>query len=138
MRDLRCGARAAPTAGRCTNSNTNCVRTADVIDPLPGPGADAGFQPADSAAADWNGVVVGRSQFHQLTVALPAMSDDSIDVDDVTAVDANEPALVEPRLHFANRERTKDLQVAVEDIRVMSVGMYSDDIFDGDELRRAV
>src|SRR5215470_8907976 len=138
MRDLRCGSRAAPTAGRCTNSNTNCVRTADVIDPLPGPGADAGFQPADAAAADWNGVVVSRGQFHQLTVAVPAMSDDPIDVDDVTAVDANEPVLIEPRLHFADRQRTEELQGAVEDICVMSVGVNSDDIFDGDELRRSI
>jgi hypothetical protein len=105
---------------------------------LAGPSVDPGFQPAYSAAADWNGVVVGRCQLHQLAVAVPAMSDDPINVDDVTAVDANEPVLVEPRFHFADRQRTEQLQGAVEDVCVMSVGVNSDNIFNGDELRRAI
>src|SRR5262249_13148251 len=66
------------------------------------------------------------------------MSDDPINVDDVTAVDANEPLLVESRFHFADRQRTEQLQGAVEDVCVMSVGMNSDNIFDGDELRRSI
>ena len=66
------------------------------------------------------------------------MSNDPVDVDDVTAVDANEPVLVEPRFHFPDRQRTKQLEGAVEDICVVSVGVNGDNVFNSDELRRAV
>jgi len=66
------------------------------------------------------------------------MPNDPIDIDDVAAVNANEPVLVEARFHFADRQWTKQLEGAVEDICVVSIGVNGDNVFDGNELRRTI
>ena len=66
------------------------------------------------------------------------MSNDPVDIDDVAAVNANKPVLVEPRFHFADRQWTKQLEGTVEDIGVVSVGVNGDNVFDRNELRRAI
>ena len=102
------------------------------------PRVDPGLQPADAAAADGNGVVVAGRKLDHLTVAVSSMSNDPVDIDDVAAVNANKPVLVEPRFHFADRQWTKELEGAVEDIGVVSVGVNGDNVFDRNELRRAI
>ena len=99
---------------------------------------DPRLQPADAAAADRNGVVVAPGKLHQLAIAVSPMADHPVDVDDVAAVDANEPILVEARFHFADGQRTEQLARAVEHVCVMGVGMDRNDVFDGYELCRAV
>ena len=103
-----------------------------------GPRVDPGLQPADAAAADGNGVVVAGSKLDHLAVAVSSMSNDPVDIDDVAAVNTNKPVLVEPRFHFADRQWTKQLEGAVEDICVVSVGVNGDNVFDRNELRRAI
>jgi len=82
--------------------------------------------------------VVAGSKLDHLAVAVSSMSNDPVDIDDVAAVNANKPVLVEPRFHFADRQWTKELEGAVEDIGVVSIGVNSDNVFDGNELRRTV
>ena len=102
------------------------------------PRVDPGLQPADAAAADGNGVVVAGRKLDYLAVAVSSMSNDPVDIDDVAAVNTNKPVLVEPRFHFADRQWTKQLEGAVEDIGVVSVGVNGDNVFDRNELRRAI
>ena len=53
-------------------------------------------------------------------------------------MNAQEAAAVEPRFDVADRERTEQLVVAIEDRGVMGVGMDRDDVVDGQELGAAV
>ncbi len=53
-------------------------------------------------------------------------------------MNAHEAAFVEPRLDVANGQRTKQLVIAVENIRVVRVGMDGDDVIHGEKMRAAV
>src|SRR5579863_1321696 len=95
------------------------------------------FQHADAAAADRNHVMLRAGHLHQVVVAGTLVTDDAVEIDDVTAMDADEPRLVEARLDVADGERTKQLVVAVEDVAVMRVGVNRYDVLNRDELRAA-
>ena len=82
--------------------------------------------------------MIAGGHLHQFAIAVSPMADHSVDVDNVAAVDANEPILVEARFHFADGQRTEQLTRAVEHVCVMGVGMDRDDVLDGYELCRAV
>src|SRR5262249_15634516 len=66
------------------------------------------------------------------------ISDNPLDIDDVAAMDPHEAALVESRLHVADRQRTKQLVVAVEDVRVVRVGVDRDHLIDRDKMGTTV
>ena len=66
------------------------------------------------------------------------MSNHSVDVDNVAAVDANKSAFVEPRFDFADSQGAKQFEGAIEDIRVVGIGVYCDHVFNGYEMCRAV
>ena len=74
-------------------------------------GADPRFQPADAAAADRNGVVIAGGHLHQFAVAVSPMSDHSVDVDDVAAMDAN-------KLAFVERDSTSPIANGQNNLRV--------------------
>ena len=101
-------------------------------------GADPRFQPANAAAADRNGVVIAGGHLHQFAIAVSPMSDHSVDVDNVAAVDANKPAFVEPRFDFADSQGAKQFEGAVEYISVVGIGVDGDHVFNGYEMCRAV
>src|ERR1700728_2431594 len=74
---------------------------------------------------------------HQYVVAGSLVTDDAVEIDDVTTVNADETRLVEPRFDIADGQRTKELAVAVEDVGVMGVGVDRDDVLNRHELRAA-
>ena len=82
--------------------------------------------------------MIARGHLHQFAIAVSPMSDHSVDVDDVAAVDANKPDFVEPRFDFADSQRAKQFEGAVEYISVMGIGVDGDHVFNGYEMCRAV
>src|SRR5262249_42405746 len=73
------------------------------------PSRDRGQKRADTAAADRHGVALRCIKLDHLAVARALVTDDTRDIDDVAAVDADKPAVVEPRFDVADGERTEQL-----------------------------
>jgi hypothetical protein len=82
--------------------------------------------------------VIAGGHLDHLAVTASPMPDHTLDVDYVAAVDANEPAFIEPRFHFADGQWAKQFETPVEYIRVMGVRMNGDHVFDGYEVRSAI
>src|ERR1700716_3846170 len=73
-----------------------------------------------------------------LVVAGTPVADDALDIDDMAAMNPDEPFVVEPRFDDADGERAKQLVVAVEDVSVVRVGMDRDNVVHGDKMGGAV
>src|SRR5712671_8076986 len=94
------------------------------------------LQQADPAPADrdrWPAM-----HLDHLVVAGTLVADDALDIDDMAAMNPDEPVVVEPRFDVADGERAKQLVVAVEDVGVVRIGMDRDDVVHGDEMSGAV
>src|SRR6267154_1341592 len=63
-----------------------------------------------------------------LVVAGTLVADDALDIDDMAAMNPDEPVVVEPRFDVPDGERAKQLVVAVEDVGVVRIGMDRDDV----------
>ena len=138
--------------GRCTN----CVNTTDAIGSpqaillhcetpfahqsgiLAVQTCDSRFQRADTSAADGHEAWSSAGHFDQFVVARPPIADHAIDVDDVATMHADEMPLIEARFNVANGERAKQFVVAVENVRVVRVGMDRDHLLHGEKMRMAV
>ena len=82
--------------------------------------------------------MIAGGHLHQFAVAVSPMSDDSVDVDDVAAMDANKSAFVEPQFDFADSQWAKQFEGAVEYISVVGIGVDGDHVFNGYEMCRAL
>src|SRR5262249_53034264 len=98
----------------------------------------ARLQPGNAAAAHRNHVIASGLHLDHVVVARSSIADDALEIHDVAAMDANEPAAVEPGFDVADPERTKQPVLAVENIGVVRVGVNRDDILDGKEVGAAV
>src|SRR5271170_7076173 len=105
---------------------------------IAGQSRDARFQPSDAAAAHRHRIVVRSVHLDQFIVAGTLIADHAVDIDDMTAMDADEAAFVEAGLDVADSERAKQFVAAVEDISVMRIGVDRDHVIDGNEMRRAI
>src|SRR6185437_8108817 len=130
--------RRAPTAVEFARMTPRTASELLTLSVLVGLGADPRFQPANAATADRNGVVIASGHLHQFAIAVSPMSNHSVDVDNVAAVDANKSAFVEPRFDFADSQGAKQFEGAIEDIRVVGIGVYCDHVFNAYEMCRAV
>src|SRR5712671_513468 len=94
------------------------------------------LQQADPAPADrdrWSAM-----HLDHLVVAGTLVADDALDIDDMAAMNPDEPVVVEPRFDVADGERAKQLVVAVEDVRVVRIGVDRDNVVHGDKMGGAV
>src|ERR1700691_6091026 len=99
---------------------------------------DPRFQRTDAAAADRHQIMVYAGHLDQLVVAGAFVADDAVDIDDVTAMNADKAAIVQPRFDVSDCERAKQLVVAVKDEGVVRVGVDRDDLLHGEKMRATV
>src|SRR5215831_12852739 len=92
------------------------------------------LHPANTAARDRNRVVVGGFHLNHLTITRSPVPDNPLNIDDVTAMNANEPVAIKPLFNVADGEGTKELVRPVEDVGVVRIGVNGDDVLDGNEM----
>ena len=74
----------------------------------------------------------------QFAVTGSVVPDHPLNIDNMAAMDADEPAAVEPGFDIADGQRAKQLVVAVENVGVMRVGVNGDHLVDRDETGGAI
>src|SRR3977135_3652756 len=94
------------------------------------------LQQADPAPADRDRLPA--THLDHLVVAGTLVADDALDIDDMAAMNPDEPFVVKPRFDVADGERAKQLVVAVDDESVKRVGMDRDNVVHREKMGGAV
>ena len=93
--------------------------------------AELGLQPVETVPADGNRVAPLAGKLDDAVVARALQPGDVLQIDDMTAMDPEEPAGIQTLLDFADGKRAEELASTVEDGGVMGIGMDGDDRLHG-------
>src|SRR5215467_12508997 len=82
--------------------------------------------------------MVGRIHLDHLTVTRSPIPDNPLDIDDMAAMNANEPVAIKPLFNVADGQGTKELVRPIEDVGVVRIGVNGDHVLHGNEISAPV